>query len=259
MSELLAPLRSRVPRPLKWAVRGFSYRMREAVRPTYPGAALPWLQGSFAQCGEDLIVKNLFGILGVEHPSYLDIGAYHPFQLSNTALLHATGSSGINVEADPDAFAAFTTYRPRDVNLNVGVGAKPGRATFYRMTAPALNTFSKETAEGTFAASGERYRIESTLSVEIRTVSQILADRGSCPDFLSLDVEGLDLSILETMPAWPGRPLVICVETLTYSGTGDGCKLPALGEFLAGEGYIPHADTWINTIFVLRDRFERSA
>jgi FkbM family methyltransferase len=258
MPARLEALKRRVPEPVKAAVRrGLPYRLREAITPSVPNAAGPYVRGSFSQCGEDLIVSFLFELIGIKAPSYLDIGAYHPYHLSNTALLYLSGSSGINVEPDPRAIARFRKYRPRDVNLNVGVGAERGELTFYRMTAPTLNTFSKEAAEEAVATSGGRHRIESTMPVEIRTVSEILAAHGSCPDFLSLDVEGLDLSILQTMPSWPGRPSVVCVETLTYSETGDGKKLPELGECLADEGYMQYADTWINTIFVRKDRFGR--
>lgn len=62
---------------------------------------------SFSQCGEDLILRHLFDQLGIARPTYLDVGAHHPQMLSNTALFSATGSTGINVEPDPELFAAF--------------------------------------------------------------------------------------------------------------------------------------------------------
>jgi hypothetical protein len=58
-----------------------------------------WFGGrTYAQHGDDLAVLNIFKRLGIERPSYLDVGAYHPFDLSNTALLYERGSRGINVE-----------------------------------------------------------------------------------------------------------------------------------------------------------------
>jgi len=70
------------------------------------------LLGSCSQAGEDLLIRFLFGTLGIERPTYLDIGAYHPWRFSNTALLYVRGSCGINVEAEPDALAAFDKHRP---------------------------------------------------------------------------------------------------------------------------------------------------
>ena len=53
-------------------------------------------QISYSQSGEDLIVKHIFENLGVKKPSYLDIGAYHPFHLNNTVIFYLSGSHGIN-------------------------------------------------------------------------------------------------------------------------------------------------------------------
>lgn len=229
-------------------------RLREIVQPSYPSAALPWVQGSFSQSGEDRIVTFLLGELRVPRPTYLDIGAYHPFHLSNTALLHLAGSRGVNVEPDPDSFQAFPRHRENDVNLNIGVGAEPGALTFYRMSTPTLSTFSKDAADHAVEESGGVHQILSTVDVEVRTPVDLLREVG-VPDFLNLDAEGLDVDILRTMPLWAGLPAVVCVETITYSEHGHGVKVTEIGDLLTGMGYIAYADTYINTIFVLKDRW----
>jgi hypothetical protein len=54
-----------------------------------------WYGGrTYAQHGDDLAIINLFNCLRIRQPSYLDIGAHHPFHLSNTALLYQRGSAG---------------------------------------------------------------------------------------------------------------------------------------------------------------------
>jgi hypothetical protein len=159
------------------------------------------------------------------------------------------------VEPDPDSFQAFRRHRSRDVNLNVGVGLDPGSQTFYRMSTRTLNTFSREVAEAVVEESAGRHTIVGTVEIEIRTVAQIFTDVGRVPDFMSLDVEGGDLDIVRTMPTWPGLPVVVCVETITYSEHGRGVKIPDFGAALGGLGYLPYADTHINTIFVRSDRW----
>lgn len=74
--------------------------VRALARKPVPLRAKQWHQSSFSQAGEDRIVTFVFGTLRVSRPSYLDIGAYHPYHLSNTALLHLGGSRGINIEPD---------------------------------------------------------------------------------------------------------------------------------------------------------------
>jgi FkbM family methyltransferase len=193
------------------------------------------MHGSFAQTGEDVLVKFLFDQMEIARPSYLDIGAYHPYHFSNTALLHLTGSRGINVEPNPDAATLFAGERPEDLNLNVGCAASSGRLTFFRLTAPTLNTFSKETAE-----------------VAVTTVPELLDSHGvTCPQFLSIDVEGAELDILRTLPEWPGRPLAICAETISYAQRAAGAvKEPEVAALLTNMGYMVFADTFHNTVFV---------
>jgi FkbM family methyltransferase len=253
----LDSIRRHVPDRVKTAVRqGVPARVRDLVRPAHPAVARPWLQGSFAQAGEDLLIRFLFGMLEIERPTYLDIGAFHPWRYSNTALLYLNGSRGINVEADPDSAALIRHDRPDDQTLAVGCGPEPGRLTFFRMSAPTLNTFSRAAAEAAVEESGGRYQVTSTTSVEVRTVAQILDGR-PCPDLVSLDVEGMDLAILHTLPTWGGRPAVICVETATYSETGGSRKLTEPAELLSEHGYIQFADTWMNTVFVRDDLYQR--
>jgi FkbM family methyltransferase len=252
----MSALRRRVPDPVKRALRhGVPPRLRDLIRPEFPTASRPWLSGSYAQAGEDLLVRFLFGMLQIDRPTFLDIGAYHPWRFSNTALLYVGGSRGINVEPDPDSATAFRRQRPGDLTRNVGCGPEPGRLTFYRMSAPTLNTFSHEAAQAAVAESGGRYQITSTFDVDVCTVPQILDGR-PCPDFVSLDVEGMDLAILQTLPTWGGRPAVLCVETATYSETGGSVKLTEPAELLATHGYVQFADTWMNTVFVREDLYQ---
>ncbi len=76
---------------------------------------------SYSQHGEDLFLLNIFRLIGIETPSYLDLGAHHPWHISNTALMYHRGSRGVNVEANPILFEAFLTERPLDKNVNMGV------------------------------------------------------------------------------------------------------------------------------------------
>ena len=77
---------------------------------------------------------NLFRLMGIERPGYLDLGAHHPYVISNTALLYERGSRGVNVEANPALVVAFREVRPDDVTVNVGVGPEQGTRPFYQFT-----------------------------------------------------------------------------------------------------------------------------
>ncbi len=208
---------------------------------------------SFAQSCEDLLARQILLSLGIPQPRYFDIGAHHPFDLSNTALFHFLGCHGINVEPDPVLFEAFPRHRPQDLNLNVGVGPVPGEMTFFRMAHPALNTFSADEAHRIAAEEG--IPIVGQISVRIETPDAIITRAGYVPDFVSIDTEGHDLTILQSFDFDRHRPAVICVESLTFSTRGQGRKLPEIAAFLESAGYRAHADTHLNTLFVDERRF----
>lgn len=212
---------------------------------------------SYSQCGEDVIVKHLFDHMGNFKPSYLDIGAHHPFFLSNTALFYRHGSTGINIEPDPILFLNFIKHRKRDTNLNIGVGDKEDELDFYMISDSTLNTFSKTEAEN-YLRMGS-FKINEVKKIKVDTLHNVINKhaKGKFPDFLSVDAEGIDEIIVKDVDFTTNYPVVICIETVSFSTVGKGQKNRALIEFISSKGYIIYADTNINTIFVRRDKWER--
>ena len=212
-----------------------------------------WLKRSYSQSGEDLIIKFLFDNLNIEKPSYLDVGAHHPFYINNTALFHELGSTGINIEPDPTLFKEFPKHRKGDINLNIGIGTEESNADFYIISSPTLNTFSKTEAEK-YKEEGN-YSITNVINVPIDNLENILNkyNGGKFPDFLTLDAEGIDELIIKSIDYKNNYPSVICVETLTFSASGNGIKNTNLINYITELGYLAYADTNINTIFIRRD------
>ena len=213
----------------------------------------PACHKSYAQSGEDLILAYLFRWIGIENPTYLDIGAHHPTWLSNTYLFYRAGSSGVCVEPDPDSCAAIKKQRKRDVCLNIGVGVGGANSLkLYLMTAKTLNTFSREEAER--YQNTKNYgnqRIERVIDVPVRSINQIMEDtlpRGV--NLISIDVEGLDYAILQEFRFSAYRPEAFCVETARYQVDGSLEKNGELIAFMEAKGYAAYADTFMNTIFV---------
>ena len=216
-------------------------------------AGFPPGKSSFSQCGEDLIVDYIFSLRGIVSPSYLDIGANDPFFLSNTALLYKKGCSGINIDANPQLLGKFRRFRSRDINLNVGIGPIEAELDFYIIDDPTLSTFSKEEAEALTAAG--KYKILFVQKVKLITIERLINEycNGQFPDFLSLDVEGLDFEILRSIPFEKYGPRVICVEAAEYSPIGAGARRNDIIDFLVSKGYYEYANTNLNAIMVKRD------
>ncbi|MBS4062408.1 MAG: FkbM family methyltransferase [Bacteroidetes bacterium] len=207
-------------------------------------------QISYSQSGEDLILNFIFSSLHIENPSYIDIGAHHPFWLSNTYLFYKKGSRGINIEPNPQLITKFYKHRKEDINLNIGISGNYGEIDFYVMSAPTMSTFSS--IEAKRLEKENSFKIVSKSKVKVQHVQTVLDtyNHGVFPDFLSLDVEGLEDEILRSINFENNFPKVICLETLSYSENKDEKKETSLIDFLVNKGYFVYGDTYINTIFV---------
>lgn len=208
---------------------------------------------TFSQTGEDIIVKFIFDAIDMPKPSYLDIGAHHPFYLSNTALLYENGCRGINIEPDPILFSKFIEHRNEDVNLNFGVSDIESESDFFIINVPTLNTFSREEALR-YCEKGE-YKIKEVKKIQTKTISNVIATYAGnkFPEFLTLDAEGIDDLVLNSIDYESNFPLVICVETISFSESKQGRKNEKMIQFLIEKGYFLYADTHINSIFVRRE------
>jgi FkbM family methyltransferase len=212
---------------------------------------------SYSQSGEDMIVSFLLGALSVDSPRYIDIGAHHPEYISNTAYFYNAGYSGINIEPNPKLFKEFEILRPRDINLNIGVSDVAGELDFFVMSADTLSTFSREGAEILVAEHG--FQIVETIKVKVRSVSDILSEylTDRLPEFLTIDAEGVEEKILNSINFDVWKPLVICCETISYSTNGIATKNAFVLEYLQSKGYMVYADTYINSIFVLETAWRK--
>lgn len=208
---------------------------------------------SYAQCGEDLIVKYIFNALNVARPSYLDIGAHHPYFLSNTYLFYRQGSRGVTIEPDPELYGRIRRARRRDTNLNAGLGSGRGSLQLHIFASRTLNTFSAEEAER-YVADG--HQVIDTAQIDILTFEDVMERYCQrVPDFVSLDVEGMDVEILQSIDFSRFQPTVFCIETITFSTSGEGRKLDEIDRMMEQRGYLKYADTYINSIYVLKDRW----
>lgn len=172
--------------------------------------------------------------LGHEKFTYLDLGAHHPWNISNTALFYENGCRGVNVEANPSLSRLFEQARPEDTNANVGVGPKEGRMPFYMIDEySGRNSFIKAHVEA-FVRENPQFRITQVIDVPVMTPMGIIEKycHGKWPDFVSIDVEGLDYDILAASDFSKSAPLAIDVET----DRDDVVPITALME---ERGYVP--------------------
>ncbi len=207
---------------------------------------------SYAQCGEDILAQSILNQIGISRPVYLDVGANDPRRLSNTFRFYRQGCSGLLIEPNPRLFARLRRVRRRDTCLLAGLSDRTEtRATFYRMSPPTLSTFSRSEAA---AFESEGYRIIEEMPIPLLTPSEAIERYlPRCPDFVSLDAEGLDLAILRCWDFERYRPAVFCIETINFYEDHHKLRKDAeVIQFMEAAGYMLYADTFINSLFVDR-------
>ena len=171
---------------------------------------------SYSQGGEDMILRRLFE--KQKTGFYVDVGAHHPKRFSNTFFFYKKGWNGINIDAMPNSMSLFNKIRPRDINLEIPLSDKKQKLKYYMFNETALNCFSKELAEKRNGK--DDYKIISEKEMETSTLEDILEKHlpyGQEIDFLSIDVEGLDLQVLKSNNWRRFRPKFVLVEILGSS------------------------------------------
>ena len=152
-----------------------------------------WLQRarqrqSYSQNGEDRALLDLFpaDFKGL----YVDLGANHPYFISNTHLLYTRGWHGLCVDALPMFAPLYRRHRPRDVFLNKGVSMTAGAFDFYEMDVPELSTFSRELADDLVASRRAALTAVQLRRARRRRVEEHVRDRraaAQCVDRLVLE------------------------------------------------------------------------
>jgi FkbM family methyltransferase len=203
-----------------------------------------WGCVSYAQHGDDFMLLNLFQMMGISKPTYLDLGAHHPSVISNTKLLYDRGSSGVNVEANPNLISELRIERPRDKCVQVGVGPAPGQRAFHM--------YSETSGRNTFSLNEVAATVKRKIMVEVKTLDQIVDQYcgNVYPDLLNCDIEGLDYEVLECARFHRTMPLVVCVETRR-----DDTK--RMVDMMKFKGFFMYCRMGENVFFVRTDQYTR--
>src|SRR5690606_11894154 len=113
-------------------------------------------------------------------------------------------------------------YRPRDINLNIGVGEKPSTLTYFMFNEPALNTFDEPLVKKRLES--KQYYLQETRKVPVERMDQVLTkyqNQFIQIDFMTIDVEGLDFEVLKSNDWVAFRPNWVLVEQLGLSDLSD--------------------------------------
>ena len=168
---------------------------------------------SYAQNHEDVLLARAFP--NRKTGFYVDVGAMDPVEGSVTKHFYDLGWRGINIEPDARFFERLRQDRPRDINLNIALGAQPDTLDFHLFEEQGISTFNAEFA----AYFIERGRPHRVMEYPVHTLADTCAEHVHQEiDFLKIDAEGWEGPILEGADWTRFRPLVVLMEaTMPYS------------------------------------------
>ncbi len=202
---------------------------------------------TYGQRAEDLIVEALLRVRlfragrSGSDLKYIEIGANHPVVHSSSYLFHKKyGAHGILVEPIPALCEILSRSRPGDSVVNCAVSASHDEtATLYVARHSALSSLDKDHIK---QFSGEGKSIADVLTVpnlHINSFMEIYAPK--IIDFLSVDTEGMDLKILQTLDTDRFRPAVIQCEP--------GSEFTQIIDMFKAKQYVLLATTDVNMLF----------
>ncbi len=169
----------------------------------------------YSQNREDLVLASLFE--KDEIGFYVDVGANHPTFDSVTKLFYEKGWSGINIEPIKKFHQLLCADRPKDINLNVGIGDKEGSLELREYLSEAgegMSTFSKELKDSYEAEKHWATVDYEDYEVKIKKLSSILKEqqRARSISFMKIDVEGLEYEVIASNDWQKFRPKFLCIE-----------------------------------------------
>jgi FkbM family methyltransferase len=168
----------------------------------------------YSQDGEDVVLRAFYE--GKCDGFYVDIGAHHPLRFSNTQLFYENGWTGLNIDANPKSIKEFNKIRHRDINVEIGVSDASGKMEYYSFTEPALNSFDKTLAQERIDGG---WILKEIIKVPVTTINDILnkyLPENKHIDFMTIDVEGLEYRIIQSLDFVKYAPDFFLIEELGY-------------------------------------------
>ena len=193
----------------------------------------------YSQCGEDrLMVKYLPENFG----TYIDVGAGQPVRGSNTYYFYKKGWNGHLFEPIQSNIDLIKFFRRRDKKYQNLIASSKTNSKFFEFIPTEYSTMIKGVADNLVA---EGKKLKSIYELEsIRLSDTDLKLNPLEPSFLSIDVEGADLDVLNSIDWTKIKPRVVCIEEVGATNS----KL--IKEKLDAEGYSLVENSGISKIYL---------
>ncbi len=162
----------------------------------------------YSQSGEQTAILAAFEGRECQR-RFMDIGAWHPVQFSNSRALYELGWRGVMIEPSPQPMLNLIDAYGNDERITLiqaAVSLIPGFVSLH-VSDDAISTASETEYERWKDAAKFRGRI----TVPVITLAQIAAQFGGF-DFVSVDTEGTSAELFLQMLGLELFPTCVCVE-----------------------------------------------
>lgn len=179
----------------------------------------------------------------------VEVGAFDGRSCSNTYAFESLGWNCLLVEPDPEMAQRCRENRPSSTVVQAAIGGTnaSGTITFHKVRTEAawsgMMSFTEENPDHLEKCRRMGATIQK-VSVPYRSLNDVLAGRTSPIDFISIDVEGHEMDVLDGLDLERFRPSVIMTEC-TYDRDKD-----LIGEYLVARGYQRETTIGCNHVFV---------
>jgi hypothetical protein len=207
---------------------------------------------AYGQFGEDLAIEGILQThKRINQGTYVDVGAFHPFNHSNTAMLHTRyGWTGINIDANQSAIDEFNHSRPSDINLTALVSDKSTELEYVYFDHPGVNSADPKMI-GIQTRNSSPFKEISRETKRSLTLSEILDthfEANQSFGLLSVDAEGMDLQVLISNDWTRYRPFLVAVET--HGMDLSNLQANDIYRFLDDLGYRMVSHIFVTSIFM---------
>ncbi len=195
-----------------------------------------------AQDGEDVWLERYFR--GKQHGFFVEVGAYDGIVLSNTYFFGQAGWRGILVEPNPAKARLCRANRPESQVVECAAVAPGGPAEVELLDVLGGEVYSTLVPSEFNLERLREFGLSSrTVLVPARTLDSILEEAAApAIDFVSIDVEGAELDVLQGFDIARWRPGLVMIESAT-------ARPPEIRRYFVRNGYAYLRSVGFNDVY----------
>lgn len=201
---------------------------------------------SFSQYAEDLLIQIALKETSSNSKFYVDVGCHHPRRGSNSYYFYKKGWRGILVDLEDVKVLACKIARPKDQVIKAAISNKNEIVSIFSPIKYSTNsTIRLDTIENSS-------QYQNIGLIETTTLNEVLENQQAPKNFgfLSIDVEGSDLQVLQSIDLQNYTPSVICIENWESKIGINAILKSEIHRYLEKSGYRLSGWSGLSTVYL---------